>query len=155
MARRDGSVSEETASRAYPVEVEAALTAWIAENDRQGVWVSPAGWWYAGWKHGRAELEAAQAEVKRLTRLIENKYVPWTNAGGPNECEHGYATGIPCRRCDEAVAVAIAHGAQRGCLCLYAIAQVDGQPTVHDPRCEQAAQQEPLDERSRMPAQSP
>lgn len=25
--------------------------------------------------------------------------VPWENAGGPDECEHGYARGIPCPRC--------------------------------------------------------
>jgi protein gp37 len=27
------------------------------------------------------------------------RFVPWANAGGPNECEHGYAAGIPCVRC--------------------------------------------------------
>lgn len=25
--------------------------------------------------------------------------VPWEIAGGPNECRHGYAEGIPCERC--------------------------------------------------------
>lgn len=29
------------------------------------------------------------------------KYLPWANAGGPNECKHGYAAGIPCPDCDE------------------------------------------------------
>ena len=28
-------------------------------------------------------------------------YLPWENAGGPNECRHGYAEGIDCPRCDE------------------------------------------------------
>jgi hypothetical protein len=29
------------------------------------------------------------------------KYLDWASAGGPNECEHGYAKGIPCPRCDK------------------------------------------------------
>lgn len=32
----------------------------------------------------------------------EKKYLPWAEAGGPDECEHGYAAGIPCPKCDEA-----------------------------------------------------
>ncbi len=27
-------------------------------------------------------------------------YLHWSEAGGPNECEHGYAEGIPCPHCD-------------------------------------------------------
>lgn len=27
--------------------------------------------------------------------------VPWSNAGGPNECAHGYAQGIPCPLCGD------------------------------------------------------
>lgn len=27
-------------------------------------------------------------------------YLHWSQAGGPNECEHGYAEGIPCPKCD-------------------------------------------------------
>jgi hypothetical protein len=30
-------------------------------------------------------------------------YLPWAEAGGPNECAHGYARGIPCPSCDAAV----------------------------------------------------
>lgn len=30
------------------------------------------------------------------------KYLDWANAGGPNECIHGYAAGIPCPQCDGA-----------------------------------------------------
>lgn len=33
---------------------------------------------------------------------IPKTYTPWKNAGGPNECPHGYAEGIPCPRCDAA-----------------------------------------------------
>ncbi len=29
-------------------------------------------------------------------------YLPWTEAGGPDECAHGYADGIPCPECDKA-----------------------------------------------------
>lgn len=28
------------------------------------------------------------------------KYLPWDSSGGPNECAHGYAAGIPCPSCD-------------------------------------------------------
>lgn len=28
-----------------------------------------------------------------------NRFIPWENAGGLNECEHGYAAGIPCPNC--------------------------------------------------------
>lgn len=43
--------------------------------------------------------------TRHLTIAIEaeerpRRYTPWENAGGPNECEHGYAEGIPCERCD-------------------------------------------------------
>jgi hypothetical protein len=29
-------------------------------------------------------------------------YLKWAYAGGPNECRHGYAAGIPCPDCDAA-----------------------------------------------------
>jgi len=34
-------------------------------------------------------------------RLLVHKYIDWTKAGGRNECDHGIAEGIACRRCDE------------------------------------------------------
>lgn len=46
------------------------------------------------------ELRRFQQENIVLRRLLANLYLPWTNAGGPNECEHGYAAGIACRKCD-------------------------------------------------------
>lgn len=33
-----------------------------------------------------------------LTRWLP-RFIPWANAGGPNECSHGYAAGIPCPDC--------------------------------------------------------
>jgi hypothetical protein len=40
-------------------------------------------------------------EVLTSTPPAEPKrYIPWANAGGPNECKHGYAAGIPCPDCD-------------------------------------------------------
>lgn len=30
-----------------------------------------------------------------------SEYTEWSKAGGPNECKHGYAEGIPCQQCDE------------------------------------------------------
>lgn len=32
--------------------------------------------------------------------MPDKNYIPWANAGGPNECVHGYAEGIPCPQCD-------------------------------------------------------
>lgn len=36
-------------------------------------------------------------------REAPRRYLPWANAGGPNECEHGYAAGIPCPGCDATI----------------------------------------------------
>ncbi len=41
-----------------------------------------------------------EEQVKTLTRLMKNDYVDWVNAGGPNQCKHGFAAGIACRDCD-------------------------------------------------------
>jgi hypothetical protein len=45
-------------------------------------------------------------------------YLPWYDAGGPNECEHGYADGIPCPHCDanpklQALVAAVARQAEQ------------------------------------------
>ena len=32
--------------------------------------------------------------------MTKPEYLHWSQAGGPNECEHGYAEGIPCPNCD-------------------------------------------------------
>lgn len=52
-----------------------------------------------------AELSKA---VQQAKNRIETNYVyiGWQSAGGPNECKHGYAKGIPCPRCDEALVAA-------------------------------------------------
>jgi hypothetical protein len=79
--------------------------------------------WAAGYLDGRAERDA---EVERLRAVVDA--ASW-----------GLLK----------IAVARLGTLHGGCgllaapePCLYAIAQVEGQPTVHDPRCEQAAQQE-------------
>jgi hypothetical protein len=41
------------------------------------------------------EMKAAQERLKL------GKYINWTNAGGPNECAHGVAEALACRKCDE------------------------------------------------------
>jgi hypothetical protein len=33
-------------------------------------------------------------------RARESQYLAWANAGGPNQCEHGYSEGIACPTCD-------------------------------------------------------
>jgi len=38
------------------------------------------------------------------------KYIPWQNAGGPNECKHGYASGIPCPDCNPSLGWVIVGG---------------------------------------------
>jgi hypothetical protein len=35
-----------------------------------------------------------------MDRSAKTEYLHWSQAGGPNECEHGYAEGIPCPNCD-------------------------------------------------------
>lgn len=46
-------------------------------------------------------LEAAhKATVAAALRLHSDHYLRWANTGGPDECTHGYAAGIPCRKCD-------------------------------------------------------
>lgn len=42
-----------------------------------------------------------EREEKTGLEVKEKKYLPWTEAGGPNECPHGRAEGIPCPHCDE------------------------------------------------------
>lgn len=31
---------------------------------------------------------------------MDSEYLGWEDAGGPNECEHGYADGLRCPYCD-------------------------------------------------------
>lgn len=46
---------------------------------------------------------AARARHKRFHGNNPEVYsVGWMNAGGPNECKHGYAAGVPCVKCDSA-----------------------------------------------------
>lgn len=41
-----------------------------------------------------------QPKLDAALRLLADKYHPWSNSGGLNECKHGYAGGIPCPKCD-------------------------------------------------------
>lgn len=56
------------------------------------------------WSIWDAETFEAVAKLIRAgymaTEPPPRKYLPWTMAGGPNECAHGYAEGIPCPDCD-------------------------------------------------------
>lgn len=46
---------------------------------------------------------ATEDEVKAAAaRLKEGEYIAWTGAGGPDECGHGFAAGVPCPDCDRA-----------------------------------------------------
>lgn len=51
----------------------------------------------------RAELEEVRRALAAAGRLQNHRYIDWFNAGGPNECAHSYAEGIPCRECDKAM----------------------------------------------------
>lgn len=57
------SASESTAVRAYPIEAEKALEAWMADKEQQGIWTSPAGWWYAAWMHREAEVAQLRSDL--------------------------------------------------------------------------------------------
>jgi hypothetical protein len=37
--------------------------------------------------------------AKAIDGVDPKEFVPWQSAGGPNECPHGYAAGIPCPTC--------------------------------------------------------
>ena len=49
-------------------------------------------WQLAAWQAGR--LKAVWLKWDGPTRFL-----PWTDAGGPNECKHGYAAAVPCPDC--------------------------------------------------------
>ena len=55
-----------------------------------------------------AELQQARARIAELEqalaaahRLLCCDYIPWSEAGGPEECEHKVAKGIDCLKCDQ------------------------------------------------------
>jgi hypothetical protein len=54
---------EQTPGRAYPVEAEEALKAWMDSKALDQIWVSPAGWWYAAWMHRQPEVDRLQAQL--------------------------------------------------------------------------------------------
>lgn len=61
--------------------------------DREHVSVAPGG----------VLLDERAVRALLSTRAPEDgPAVPWERAGGPGECPHGYAEGIPCRRCASA-----------------------------------------------------
>ena len=68
----------------------------------------------------RAKDIAQQSEARLRTaleahqRLREGNYLPWHNAGGPDECKHGYADGIPCPHCDVKTIEALAAQPEAG-----------------------------------------
>jgi len=51
-------------------------------------------------KQLRAEADGLRKAVEAAGRIVCGQYKPWTDAGGPNECKHGRAEGIPCYECD-------------------------------------------------------
>jgi protein gp37 len=44
-----------------------------------------------------AEPLLGPVDISKWAKL----FIPWVNAGGPNECRHGYAAGIPCPQCSQ------------------------------------------------------
>lgn len=50
----------------------------------------------------RRAVAALQAALSEPAAGVEPPAVSWENGGGPNECEHGYAAGLPCPDCDAA-----------------------------------------------------
>lgn len=47
------------------------------------------------------KLELALRTIAIGKRLIRGDYPHWAVSGGLDECSHGFADGIPCRKCDE------------------------------------------------------
>lgn len=48
-----------------------------------------------------AKLTAAREALEAANRIIKGGYLMWGNVGGPDECAHGRASGIPCPLCDK------------------------------------------------------
>lgn len=48
----------------------------------------------------RAEAENARIAGAGARLATDYKYLDWQSAGGPKQCAHGIAAGIPCRACD-------------------------------------------------------
>lgn len=48
-----------------------------------------------------AECDELRAALRAAWRLHLKAYHDWRICGGPNECKHGIAAGIPCERCDD------------------------------------------------------
>jgi hypothetical protein len=48
----------------------------------------------------KAENTELREVVAAALRLEIGGYLIWALAGGPGECAHGRAAGIPCRECD-------------------------------------------------------
>jgi hypothetical protein len=49
-----------------------------------------------------ADLQDAKKVMAAAKRMIEGKYLPWSNAGGVNECPHHRGEDVPCPECDKA-----------------------------------------------------
>lgn len=48
------------------------------------------------------ELEAKEKVMEAALRLLgQYPYLAWFVAGGPDQCRHGYAAGVPCPACDQ------------------------------------------------------
>lgn len=52
------------------------------------------------------DLAQAKRVIEAAQRLRNHHYPHWSSAGGPNECSHGFAEGIPCPSCDDALVAA-------------------------------------------------
>jgi hypothetical protein len=54
------------------------------------------------------ERQRVREVVAVARRIVVGKYLAWANAGGPYECKHGVAGGIPCNTCDRDYILALA-----------------------------------------------
>lgn len=50
-----------------------------------------------------ATIEKLRAALAAADRMFKHKYLQWAKAGGPNECDHRRAEGIPCPFCDDII----------------------------------------------------
>jgi hypothetical protein len=55
------------------------------------------------YKEAVDEAEGLRAGLEAADRIANYQYVPWTNAGGVNECGHGYGDHTPCPKCDRVI----------------------------------------------------
>lgn len=105
--QREQASAARAEARVKALESSAEPFAWVAVRDDQP---TKEDHFFLDEAEARKDAWQDNYRVEPLYRhppkpAAETKHYPaWETSGGPNECPHGYAAGIPCQRCDVAKA---------------------------------------------------